>query len=283
MGYYVILVLATIVMSMQSIFSKQYNKKCGSPNPMIYTVVSTFFALLFFCVLSGGRLRIPLQLLPYAAGFGVAYAAAFAGLNSAISEGPLSYSSLVNAYSLIIPTMYGIVILKDKIRITAYVGIALLCVSIFLINKKREDGKLNARWVLYILISFVGNGMASVIQKMQQLRFDGAYKNEFMMAALVVAFLILTLIALAQKKEVIAEIKGCWNYAALAGVANGIANLSTMILGAVIPSAILFPTFSAGSMTIMLLASLFLYKEKLSKIQIVGYAVGILSICALNL
>ena len=56
-----------------------------------------------------------------------------------------------------------------------------------------------------------------------------------------------------------------------------------MILGARIPSAILFPTFSAGTMTIMLLASLFLYQEKLTKVQIVGYAIGILAICALNL
>ena len=125
--------------------------------------------------------------------------------------------------------------------------------------------------------------MAAVIQKMQQLKFDGAYKNEFMMTALAAAFLILALIALLQKKDVRAGLKGCWKYAAPAGVANGIGNLSTMILGARIPSAILFPTFSAGTMTIMLLASLFLYQEKLTKVQIVGYAIGILAICALNL
>lgn len=283
MRYYIILVFATAVMSLQSIFSKQYNRKCGSPDPTLYTVVLTFWALLFFCVLSGGHVQVPPQLLPYAAGFGIAYAAALGGLNFAISAGPLSYSCLVNSYSLIIPTLYGIVILKDEIRITAYIGIALLCASIFLINKKKEEGKLSARWILYILTAFVGNGMAAVIQKMQQLKFNGAYKNEFMMTALAVAFLILALIALLQKKDVRAGLKGCWKYAAPAGVANGIGNLSTMILGARIPSAILFPTFSAGTMTIMLLASLFLYQEKLTKVQIVGYAIGILAICALNL
>ena len=280
---YIILVIAVAVMSLQNLFTKQYNRKTDRPDSLSYTVVSTFAALVFFCVLSARSLRIEPRILPYAAGFGISYVAAFAGLNSAIGEGPLSYSALVNAYSLIIPTMYGIVILKDEIRATAYIGIALLCLSIFLINKKSEEGKPGRKWLIYILIAFVGNGMASVIQKMQQLKFAGAYKDEFMTAALAVALVTLAAMVLFRKKDIKSGIRGCWKYASLTGVANGMANLLTMILGALIPSAILFPTFSAGTMTVMLLASLFLYKERLSRVQIAGYAVGILSICALNL
>lgn len=280
---YGILIFAVAVMSLQNLFTKQYNRKTDSPDSLSYTVVSTFVALVFFCVLSARSLEIEPRILPYAAGFGISYVAAFVGLNSAIGEGPLSYSALVNAYSLIIPTLYGIVILKDEIRVTAYIGIALLCLSIFLINKKSEEGKPSRKWLIYILISFVGNGMASVTQKMQQLKFDGAYKNEFMMTALAVALVTLVAMMLFRRKDIKNGIRGCWKYASLTGVANGMANLLTMILGALIPSAILFPTFSAGTMTVMLLASLFLYREKLSGVQLAGYAVGILSICALNL
>ena len=56
-----------------------------------------------------------------------------------------------------------------------------------------------------------------------------------------------------------------------------------MILTSLIPSAILYPTISAGGIVIAFLFALLVYREKLSKTQQIGYAIGVTSVVLLNL
>ena len=97
---------------------------------------------------------------------------------------------LIMSYSLIIPTMYGIAFLKEPVRMSTYIGIALLMISLFMVNMKKENAKFSLVWIMWLIICFVGNGMCATVQKMQQLRFDGAYKSEFMIVALAVVIII---------------------------------------------------------------------------------------------
>ena len=75
-----------------------------------------------------------------------------------------------------------------------------------------------------------------------------------------------------------AQLKGCSIYAPLAGIANGATNLLVMVLTALLPTAVLFPSISAGGIIIMFFISLLVYKEKISKQQM-----GVSSVILLNL
>ena len=143
--------------------------------------------------------------------------------------------------------------------------------------------KFTIKWIIYAIIAFVGNGMCSTFQKMEQIRFDGAYKNEFMIVALGIDFVILTMIVLVSKADIKSQLKGCSIYAPLAGIANGATNLLVMVLTALLPTAVLFPSISAGGIIIMFFISLLVYKEKISKQQMVGYIMGVSSVILLNL
>ena len=50
------------------------------------------------------------------------------------------------------------------------------------------------KWIIYSLLAFLGNGFCSVIQKIQQMNFDGLYKSEFMIVTLLLlsAFIYIT-------------------------------------------------------------------------------------------
>ncbi|MBE6559939.1 MAG: hypothetical protein E7662_02335 [Ruminococcaceae bacterium] len=281
--HYLLLIAVVILISLQNVLEKQYTVKEKQPDSLLFGGCTTLAALAFFVLTSGFRLQFDTALLPYAAAFGLSYAASLFGLVCALRCGSMAISSLVVSYSLLIPTLYGVIWLKDDIGIIAYIGIALLMLSIFLLNARKGEMTFSPKWLLWILIAFIGNGMCSTVQKMQQMRFDGAYKNEFMITALCIAAIILLVPAAVRRKGKLSGLKTCAVLALPCGLANGVVNLFVMLLTGTLPNAILFPGISAGGIVLSFVAAVCVYKEKLSAKQTAGYALGILSVILLNL
>ena len=152
----------------QNVTKKAYNQKTGNHGTYVFTGLSTLAAALFFLFSSGGNLNFTPDLFPWSLGFAVAYALAVVFSFLAISCGSLALSSLVLSYSLILPTIFGILFLDEPVSPWLFIGIILLCVSLLLINFKPGKVKITLRWTIYVLISFVGNGFCSIMQKLQQ-------------------------------------------------------------------------------------------------------------------
>jgi len=55
------------------------------------------------------------------------------------------------------------------------------------------------------------------------------------------------------------------------------------VLAVMLPASVMYPVVSAGGTITTSLAALLIYREKMSKRQIVGLGIGILAIIALNL
>jgi multidrug transporter EmrE-like cation transporter len=119
---------------------------------------------------------------------------------------------------------------------------------------------------------------------MQQLKFDGGYKSEFMIVALIIVVVMLfTMSVILDRKNILTKIKEGIPYGAVKGLSNGIVNLLVMVISAMIPTAILFPTVSGGGLVLGFFIAVFIYREKLSLPQTIGYAVGTASVVLLNL
>ena len=202
----------------------------------------------------------------------------------AIRTGMFSLSSLMTSYSLIIPTLYGILFLGDSIGAWGYSGIVLLLISLYLLNGKKQDGEhFSFRWLLWVLIAFAGNGLCSTVQKMQQLAFEGGYKNELMIYAMALLTVVFLLAGFLTGKNRKAEIKDAALPGLFRGAANGIVNYFVMVLTGVLPTAIVFPMISAGGIVVAFVLAITIYKEKLSGMQIAGYIIGTASVILLNL
>ena len=59
--------------------------------------------------------------------------------------------------------------------------------------------------------------------------------------------------------------------------------LHAMVIGALVGAAVLFPIVTGGGLVCSFLISAFIYKEKLSRIQIFGFALGIVAVVLLKL
>ena len=120
---------------------------------------------------------------------------------------------------------------------------------------------------------------------MQQDRFSGGYKSEFMILAYLFSAIMMFALALVkEKKQITKEIRVGWYLWAICGVANGVVNLFVMMLKTnKMPEFIMFPLISAGGIIATFIVSLFIYKERLTKFQNIGLALGVVSVVFLNL
>lgn len=119
---------------------------------------------------------------------------------------------------------------------------------------------------------------------MQQVAFQGAYKNEFMIAALAMVFAaLLTMTLLKERKEVKVYARAGAHLALICGLLNGTVNLFVMILSGRMPVSLMYPLMSAGRLMVTYLVSRFLYKETLSKTQFIGFLAGLGAVVCLNL
>ena len=243
-------------------------------------------ASVFFVVTSGGDFGFSAQALKYSVAFALCYGVSSLTSMMAIYTGPLALTSLIIQYSLIIPTIYGLVALGESVSLMLILGILLLMISLIFINieSKGEKKKITLKWGIYVFLAFLGNGGCSTVQKIQQIDCDGMYKNEFMIVALVITGIVLMIYGKISEKDRFAiNIKKGFFWFVMCGAANGLVNLFVIILSGRMPVSVMFPVISAGGIVAAALVSVFLYKEKLSLYQKIGMFLGTLAIVALNI
>lgn len=276
------LITIILCLSMQNVAKKMYTQKSNG-GVYVFGVLTCFSAAGFFIVTSGG-FEWNVKIIPYSLAFALAYCTTMIFSVIAINCGSLSLTNLMVSYSLMIPALYGLLFLDEQVSFGFYPGIVLLAVSLFLINQRGKQETINVKWIVSVLLAFLGNGMCTVFQKMQQIAFDGAYKNEFMIIALVSGATVLLVISLHKERKQLSEYaKKGWIYGVFSGICNGILNLFVMVLSARMSASIMFPLISAGGIIVTYLISKFIFKEHLSKLQFVGFVLGIACVIFLNI
>jgi len=284
-----ILLLVTILgVSIQSVSIKAYGNKTGAKGRFIYLALSRMAGVIFL-ICTAGKLCFELSVIPYAVVFGIFYSVCAVFSFLSINSGPLTLTSLITSYSLMLPTAYGLIFLDDPISKGFVPGFILLLVSLMLINKKTDNSgvKITPRWILFVTVTFLANGGCSIVQTIQRNAFkgvEGMYRNEFMIIALVLFVVVISILSLCtERKDIVLCTKKGWLLAAVCGIANTVVNLLTMVLQSYIPVSVLFPLVSGGGLILTYFLSRFLYKEKLSNVQNMGFILGVFSVIFLNI
>lgn len=295
MMVYVLLLLTVFFASYQNILKKEFSKRCSGGTYTFTGMVCLAALIVFLIVNRDFQLTLPLVL--YSIAFSVAYAAASVCMVLAIRYGSLATTSLVISYSLLVPAVYGIVFLNDPITPFMIVGFVLLVISLFLTNyvpksaknETPDEGSKKSTlllWLIFLVISFVGNGMCSTIQKMEQVALgEEAQANLFMIIALAINTVFMFVMALCtEKPKAVATVcKKTWWIAAICGIFNGLTNYLVLVLNEKLPPSVLFPVISAGGIVFVFLYAMLVYREKFKPMQIIGFVLGVGSIILLNL
>ncbi len=282
----ILLMLSIITQVSQQMCRKEYNKT-QSDKPLSFSLVGVLATLIYFIVLSGGKMSFTHEMFMYSIPFSICYTIAYVCTIYAIKYGPLSLTSLMMSCSIVVPLLFGVTFLKEPVTLTLIVGLVLLFSCIVLVSEpwKKEDAQISLKWVIYMSATFLANGTCITLQKVFQIKDLGAHSNEFMICSLAITLLTLVvMVFMRERKEVfeLAKTKGIiWPI--LCGTSNGIANQLTMILAVTLPASFLYPVQSAGGIIVTAIVSIIIYKEKLSLFQKIGFVTGILAVIIFNI
>ena len=283
---YLLLSIAAIAVTGQNIFKQKFNDKCKS-GTFFFTGMIAVFAMVFFIVINRDPYYSAKLIIPSAA-FALSYASATFFAVLAIRYGSLAKSCLIISFSLLVPSFYGILFLREPVSLELILGTMLLIASLILINyeKEKTEEKASLKWYIFVFLAFMGNGMCSTVQKAKQQIHGTEGDNLFMIVALAMVAVLMFVLAICSREErtsVRETVRYGFFWAVLCGVANGLTNYLVILLNLKLPASTLFPVISSGSLTLSFLYSVFVVREKFSIRQYIGFFIGVVSIVLLNL
>ena len=285
---YLYLVIAVLCSASGCILCAFYNRKNQDEQDasIFYTIlllISNFACWLTLFLVDGG---FSWAVLPYALLFAAGYIVCNFVFIKALKIGSVALTSLILQLSLIGTTVWGFCFWDTKFTLVVGIALALVvaALGLCLYPGKSEKQPFNVTWLVLVLIIFLSNACCLIVQKTQQIKFDGEYGNCMMMLATGIS--ALTAVGIFLKEDKIKAkrvLKGSWYFPVLAGGLNAVLNLFVILLATTpLSPSLIYPVLSIGGLMITILVSAFIFKEKMRWWQWIGIAVGIVAIGLLS-
>ncbi len=257
----------------------------------VFTGIVSLFSMAFFLIkdlLTDGVFTFKPEILMFSILGGFLYGMASVLTYEAFSKGSYALSNLILSYALVFKILYGLIIQgeTEDSSVFTYIGFAVLAISIYLIKGRGQGEKkpVTVYWLICIILSFVGSGMYGVVQRIQQKVFSAQYDNEFMVMALGFSAVALIAIGLIKEKNGLKPLYAKGNlYAIGAGAFNGLTNMTSLIINTMFLISRSSVIITGTKLLLVFLISVIFYKEKFTKTQIVGAALGAAAVILFNL
>jgi drug/metabolite transporter (DMT)-like permease len=225
-----------------------------------------------------------------AVAFGVLFVATMLFYFNAMKSGPLSYTSLLMSFGLLIPILFGFFLWGEKVSILQGVGLLLLFITFYFVTKSpaASTERMSLRWIVLCISALVCNGGLMTLTKAQQMILPGQEVKEFLILAFGTAAtlsLILALFFNRKEEHGIAHLKSRMFVILVlgAGITTAFGNHINLYLSGRIPAVIQFPTVNGGLVLFTSLASVLFFKDKLSSNGIKGLICGIGALILLSI
>lgn len=285
---YFLLFLTALFIVFQKVCQDRYNAKRDS-GVFLFSGMISFFAMCFFMAVNRDWTWSNELIVP-AVAFGLSYAAATVFVVLAIKCGSLAKTTLITSYSLMVPALVGLIVLREPLGIPMIVGMVLLVLSLWLTNHRKKSAdapkdKFSFKWLIFVLLGFIGNGMCSTVQKLAPHYLGADINLTFStIAALGLSSVVLiTASFLTRETDLKATLKVGAPLSLFCGLFNGAVNYLAIYLNQFIPASVMFPVLSAGEIILIFPYTLLVCHETFTKKQWAGFAIGVVSVVLLNL
>lgn len=288
---YYILAFSTLLATGKALFCKalgtgQYSKKETAVLNFKALFVAFAISLLFIADEFYKLFEISAFSVILSVFFGISVALTQIMQSKAMGNGPASLVSLVYSCGFLVPIFYGLIFWDEGVSIYQWLGIVLIVVALCLIVFKGEKGGRLLAWLPFVALAMLGSGANAIFQKTHQYSAFADELQFFLVYSLFFSSLFTGIVSLVIRKSKEAEpdlskkqrvIKKVVVPLCL-GVCVGLLNFLNLSLSGKLPSIILFPVYNVGSMLLSSLISALIYKDKPTKRQGIGFAIGIVAI-----
>ena len=269
----------------EGILIKRYNQK-HSKGGFLFTGLVSLFSMLFFLLTDTDGFRLCSGIIPYGIVSGFLFCTASLLTYVALGCGPFTVSMLILSYSGVFSIVYGLAFLDETASVFTYLGLFAMMVSLFLTRgpKEKSGKRASFRWLICITISVVGSGMFGVLMRMQQIAFDNAYTNEYMVITLGSSAAVLLAVGLIRDgRDAWYILRHGGAYAVVSGLSNGATNMMGLMINTMMPISLSSPIRAGVKIIFSFILSKLIFREELLIRQAVGVGVGALALVLLNL
>jgi len=280
-----------LLYTFQSFFGRKYTDSYpGDPNDAsdVLTVVYGLVVAIISMIFSGFEFVFnPLTLL-----FGIANAIALIGYNAflvkASQTGSYSIMMVFNlSGGIVIPAIVS-VFFGDRLSIIQIISILLIFVSVYMLSKKQEDVKNSAIFFVFCAMLAVCNGTYGALLNAQQQITSVEQKEEMVLYTFMISSVVALITLMIKRKKGTLQAfkqtkKSCFHLITCAVIAALAINLLVIILEIIESPTLLYTFDNAGVMLMSFLISAIIFKEKITKINVIGCALMCIGLITMSL
>lgn len=195
----------------------------------------------------------------------------------------VTITSLSSKLSVVIPTLFGILVLNEGLRLTSGIGILLALAALFLVvgGKGKKQAKTDKTTYILLLPFFIffSTGIGDILMKTT----EQANTSSDMIPMIAFIYFISFLFGAILVVYDLIKGKSKWQWkSALGGFALGTVNFfSTCCIYSamrVFDNVVMFPVYNIGVVCLSALSGWLLFKEKLTWKNYLGLAIAIIAV-----
>ena len=292
-------VLGTLSFVFQNICCKEYGKRFPNTlHPQLtMIVVSMTLVTAIMAVLGGAQLLTPMGYLLTLA-FGLFFVLTLATMTLAMNCGHMGVTLLIQNSSLIIPTIFGMLVWGEKLTLVKGIGVVLILTLLALssgdtppaTDERFNTPRARRRWIMLTLLAFIGDGALGIFQGMMSRECASISSVTFTFWTSLFSVIAAVLLILFYRLRgvgadyITPEKRGhflLWSGGIGLGTAGG--NTLSILALVTVPGVVFFPLRQGSVVLLMWLAGVVLYKEKINRRGILMLACGLAGLILLNL
>ena len=196
----------------------------------------------------------------------------------------VTVTSLSSKLSVVIPTLFGVVFLKETLGLMPAIGIVLALTALFLVVGGKDRGQTKANKtpliVLLPVLIFFGTGIGDILMKITETANGHENGPTFMVAFIYGVSFVFSLLLMGYD---LLKGKSKWQWKnATGGIVLGAVNFfstySVYQAMRVFDNVVLFPVYNIGVVCLTALVGWALFKEKLTWKNYLGLAIAIIAV-----
>lgn len=277
MIYLVIAIISSSLVSLVMRVSKKYldgNLGMTLTNYVICTMMAAVYSGInnLFPKIAGSGFTLQLGAVT-----GVLYLTGLLITQVNIQKNGVVLSTIFQKLGLVIQILISVVIFKERPEIIQVLGIILCLAAVILINFEREQTIIHFKLglILTLLVSGFCEGMSKIHEELGNAVLSEHFLFYTFGTAMILCFglIVIRRVKIGYRDFIFGVLLGIPNFFSAKFLLKSLES---------VPAVIAFPTFSVGAIVIITLVGVLVFKEKLSRKQVIGTAGILLALVLLN-
>lgn len=244
-------------------------------NYLCCTLLAGLFAGPFSVSVSGFPVMLALGLIS-----GVFYLVSFLMMQWNVSRNGVVLTATFMKLGILVPTLLAVAVFRETPSAMQVVGFLAALAAILMIQLDKSKGPIRAgsgiSLVALLLCGGLGDGMSKFYEAWGDPALSGAYLQFTFFTALVLCVLLCL-----KRRERLTPADALWGL--IIGVPNYFSSRFLLLSLSSVPAVVAYPTFSVGTIVAVTLVGVAVFKERLSRRQLVALGIILAALALLNL